>query len=244
MINQLLDKTNSEQEKLEICQVVKFLNLHDENLIIKYKSESPDFIIENDNKIIGLEHVTIRNIEVVSKIGSVRDLIKKSEKYFIENYPDCTTPFKDKHPTCPNMIVNFEFNEDLFSFKKPEVTNLTIQIAKYIAGLIKGVDIEKPHYLSKVSIHPQTKVDFTVLTDINKREILETQTLKKIIEKKEALVKSYREKSGIQEQWLLLVAGLLNRDSYEIKKDFNRVKSDFDKVFLLDDFEGKYQTLK
>lgn len=244
MIDHLVNKSNLEKENLEICQVGKFLVLLDENISIKSKNESPDFIIEKDDKIIGLEHETIRNMETVPNIGSIRTIAKISEKYFIENYPDCLTPFKTKYPTCPKMIVDIRFVDDLFSFKKSEVTNCSIEIAQYIASVIKGTDIEKPKFLSSVSVHPHTRVNFIVHTDINKTQGLNNETLNLFIKKKELKVKRYREQSGISEQWLLLVAGSLNRDSYEIEKGFGEVQSDFDRIYLLDDFKGKYYKLK
>ena len=79
---------------------------------------------------------------------------------------------------------------------------------------------------------------------INKKGLLKDDIVKKFIKKKELKVRSYREKSGIKEQWLLLVAGSLNRDSYEIKKGFDGVRTDFDRIYLLDDFKGKYYKLK
>lgn len=240
MIDHLLNANNLDKENLEICQVGKFLILLDEGITIKAKSESPDFILEKENRIFGLEHETIRNMETVPNIGSIRNLVKTTEDYFIETYPNCLTPFKNKHPNCSKMIVDIRFVDDLFSFKKNEVKSLSIKIAKYIASIIKGNETEKPKFISRVSIHPHTRVDFIVGTDINKTETLQHDTLEIFLKKKEIK----REKSGIKEQWLLLVAGSLNRDSYEIEKGFKNIKSSFDRVYLLDDFNGRYFKLK
>lgn len=65
MVDHLLVNENSDKEKLEICQVGKFLILLDEDISITRKSESPDFIIQIKDKSIGLEHETIRNKKTV-----------------------------------------------------------------------------------------------------------------------------------------------------------------------------------
>jgi hypothetical protein len=183
-------------------------------------------------------------METVPNIGSIRSLIKMSEEYFIKKYPNHLTPFKTKHPKFPMMIVDVRFINDLFSFKKADSTKISIEIAHYIASVIEEIEIEKPQYISNISLHPHTKVNFTVGTDINKTETLQTESLNVFLKKKESKVKSYREKSGVKEQWLLLVAGSLSRDSYEVKKELEKVQSEFDSIYLLDDFNGKHFKLK
>lgn len=244
MIDHLLASENSDKEKLEICHVGKFLILLNEDISIKSKSESPDFIIQVKDKTIGLEHETIRNTKTVGNIGSIKSLIQRVEQYYINTFTDSITPFKEKYPNCPNMIVDIRFIDDLFSFKKQESSKLSIEIANYVHSLINGEETDKPHYINRVSIKPHTQVSFIVRTDINKTEKLEFETLKTFIEKKESKVARYKKISKLKEQWLLLVAGSLNRDSFEIENDFNLDKSGFERVYLLDDFNAKYYRIK
>jgi hypothetical protein len=244
MVDHLLVNENSDKEKLEICQVGKFLILLDEDISITRKSESPDFIIQIKDKSIGLEHETIRNKKTVGNIGSIRSLIKKVEQYYINTFTESTTPFQEKYPNCPNMIVDIRFFDDLFSFKKQESSKLSMDVANYVHSLIKGEETEKPDYINRVSIRPHTKVSFIVNTDINKTEKLEFETLKTFIEKKESKVDRYKKISKLKEQWLLVVAGSLNRDSFEIENEFKLDKSGFDRVYLLDDFNAKHYRIK
>lgn len=244
IIDHLLVSEISDKEKLEIYHVGKFLVLLNEDILIKRKSESPDFIIQVKNKTIGLEHETIRNTKTVRNIGSIRGLIKKVEQYYVNTFAESTTPFKEKYSNCPNMIVDIRFIDDLFSFRKEESSKLSIEIANYVHSLVNGEETDKPHYIDRVSIKPHTQVSFIVRTDINKIEKLEFETLKTFIEKKEPKVERYKEISKLKEQWLLVVAGSLNRDSFEIENDFNLDKSGFERVYLLDDFNAKYYRLK
>lgn len=184
MIDHILTKDNSQKEELEICQVGKFLVLLDESIEIKEKSESPDFIIQMEGKTIGLEHETIRNKTTVENIGSVRNLVKRVEEYFIKTFPNSLAPFIEEYPNCPNMIVDIRFNDDLFSFKKRESLKLSIEIANYIYSFVNGIDTNKPEYIYRVSISPHTKVNFTVRTDINRTEKLEVEVLDYFIERK------------------------------------------------------------
>ncbi|WP_146194118.1 hypothetical protein [Brumimicrobium oceani] len=244
MIDHLLSNKNSDKEKLEISHVGKFLILLNEEISIKSKSESPDFIIQVKDKIIGLEHETIRNTKTVGNVGSIKNLIQRVEKYYINTFTDSLTPFKEKYPNCPNMIVDIRFIDDLFSFKKQESSKLSMEIANYVHSLINGEETDKPHYINRVSIKPHTQVKYILRTNINKTEKLEFETLKFFIDKKESKVARYKRLSKLNEQWLLLVAGSLNRDSFEIENDFNLDTSGFERIYLLDDFNAKYYRIK
>jgi hypothetical protein len=65
-------------EILEVCQIGKFCKINSEIKILeKPKPPDPDFIVEYQSKIIGLEHTRIFTEDVVN-YNKVNSLIKYS----------------------------------------------------------------------------------------------------------------------------------------------------------------------
>ena len=62
--------------------------------------------------------------------------------------------------------------------------------------------------------------------------------------KKERKIAAYKA-SGIEKQWLLIVIGSAGESSYEVEGKIEiELKTDFDKVFILEDFKSKLYELK
>jgi len=68
--------------------------------------------------------------------------------------------------------------------------------------------------------------------------------LEQAIKKKEKKISSYRENSG-NIQWLLIVIGSNGESSYNMNKTIEvDIKTEFDKVYVLEDFNNKLYELK
>jgi len=65
------------------------------------------------------------------------------------------------------------------------------------------------------------------------------------IQKKEAKFNQYREASGLERQWLLLVSGI-GSDSFNIEdvELCEEIESQFEHIYLLEDFEARVTEMK
>lgn len=230
----LVDSTLSDQKKLELCQVGKFLTLFENEFTeIIEQCESPDFIISINNRRIGLEHELILNGKNVKQIQSVKNLFKLAAKVF-----------KDKYPNI-KVLANCRLTIDNFSFKQNDKKIIVDQIVAYIYSLTQNSVNNKPDFLDDVKISKHSGVSFSFNAEISNIELLDNSTLSLAIMKKEALIEKYIANSGIQEQWLFLVIGQVSPDSYEIDElDFKVTDSRFERIYLFEDFKSKKYRLK
>lgn len=68
--------------------------------------------------------------------------------------------------------------------------------------------------------------------------------LKIQLKSKDAKISSYKEK-GITTQWLLLVIGSNGESSFEMNRNLKiEIETEFDKVFILEDFNNRLYELK
>ena len=226
--------TLSDQKKLELCQVGKFLTLfgHQNTEIIE-QCESPDFIISVNDRRIGLEHVSILNGQNVKQIQSIKNIFKLAAKVF-----------KDKYPNI-KILANCWLTKDDFNFRQNDKIIIVNQIVDYIYSLTQNSIINTPDFLDDVRISKHSGVYFSYNADISNIESLDNSTLSKAIMKKEALIEKYIMNSGIKEQWLFLVIGQVSPDSYEIDElDFKITDSRFERIYLFEDFKSKKYRLK
>lgn len=226
--------TLSEQKKLELCQVGKFLTLFkSHNTEIIEQCESPDFIISINNRRIGLEHELILNRQNAKQFQSLKNIFSLAAKDFQNRYPNI------------KVLANCWLTTENFNFKQKDKKIIVKQIVDYIYGLTQNSITNKPDFLDDVRISKHSGVSFSVIGNISNIELLDSSTLSKAIIKKEELIEKYMINSGIQEQWLLLVIGQISPDSYEIDESvFKIAASRFERIYLLMDFKSKKYRLK
>lgn len=227
----LINKYNlPDKEILEVCQIGKFVyKINSEIKILeKPKPPDPDFIVEYQSKIIGLEHTRIFTEDVVN-YNKVNSLIKYSEKLYTSKFPN------------EKLFAQISIVDDKLEYKETEKRNLATEIVEYIYNLSKGINENKPSFISKVkmSIHSQTSFSYH---EKNWQGPYLTQTrLEKEIRKKERKIKNYKSSNTqISEYWLVLFIGSLSSVSYQFDENENyETKTEFDKVFLMTDFDAE-----
>jgi hypothetical protein len=232
----IIEKYNlSDKEILEVCQIGKFAYKMNSEIKILEKPQppDPDFVIEYQSKIIGLEHTRIFTENLIN-YNKANSLIKYSEKLYSSNFPD------DK------LFAQISIVDDKIEYKETEKRNLANKIVKYIHNLSKGINENKPLFISKVKISIHSQLSFSY-NEKNWQGPYLTQTrLEKEIRKKEHKIKNY--KSGnkqISEYWLVLFIGSLSSVSFQFDENENyETETEFDKVFLMTDFDAEIINVK
>lgn len=225
----LNNKTLVKKEILEVCQIGKFVYLIDSNIRIidKPNPPSPDFIIVHDSQLIGLEHTRIISDNANKKL-KVFNLVEYASK-----------TFENKYPNQP-VFASFEFCNDEFEFKQNEKKVLAAQIADVVYRKLSGDYVELPDFLSEIRIQKHSKVSFSFKERNWQPQPLSLAKLELEIRKKEEKIPFYKlSDNELSEIWLVLLIGSLSSTSFEIDQRIKyKIDSEFDRVYLMSDFEG------
>jgi len=217
-----------EKEKLEISHIAKFIIVFDESIKIIEKRESPDFIIEYKGTPIGLEIERLFNLDEVAKIKSKEALFKKAGAVFENKYSGT------------NVLANF-WVIDGYKFTGKEVE----EIADFTYQKIIGANPKNPSYMKEIDVMNHSSVDFNYNEGTYMPMEIPATSLEEAINKKEAKFADYRANTGIDIQWLLLVSSV-GSHSYDFE-DFNLekpIESQYNHIYLLEDFDAKVTPLK
>lgn len=222
------------KQSVELCQVGKFLSLMDAPSTIIERRESPDFIILYDDEIIGLEHESILDEKIAIDFRSVSDLFNDAAKSFSFKYPDT------------KILANIYLNVDRLVFKKHERIALIDKIVDFVSNYINDSDTIKPDFIESLSVSKHSRVSFVYNPGAHYVESLNVERLIIAIEKKESKIVDYIKKSNVQKQWLLLTTGTYGPDSFDYG-DFPfqiDITSDYDRIYLLEDFKSVVWRIK
>ena len=225
----------NQQQSLEICQVGKFVAKLGQDAFIISKCESPDFIISYKGNSYGLEHVSIINNQLSPQFNSLRSLFHDAEEVFKEKYPG------------NNLLANIYLKSNDFSFKKVDADKLKSQISDFIYNkYILKSDVLAPDFIESIHVTPHSRVAFIYNPGAHYVERINAASIIKLIEKKEPKVKEYIKNSGLDKQWLLMMIGTYNPDSYDFgDMPFNlEVISDFERIFIMEDFSSQVIEIK
>jgi hypothetical protein len=113
-------------------------------------------------------------------------------------------------------------------------------INDYIIATFDNIVTEKPGFISEVIHTENPRLELTLGEKYWLAE-LTTEAISKTISKKEAKIDTYKSLKEIKECWLLIVIdGASSDSSFEIKlKRLPTHLTQFDKVFIFDNFKGR-----
>lgn len=237
IINPVINKYNlQDKEKLEVCQIGKFLYLINPELRIEDKPQppNPDFILKVDNKIIGLEHTRIVDPKKSQKFFSISNLFEAAAKEYKKNNPD------------NNICATFRLKNDTLDFGKRDKKELIKIINGFVNDAINGNYQNQPDFIDEIVIMPNTIVSFSYLENNFRGRTLTLLDVQNAISIKETKLEKYYSQSDlINEYWLVLMVGSLNSASFELGENINyKTKSKFDRVYLMSDFSEKILEIK
>lgn len=230
IINPVLDKFHFEKkEVIEICHIGKFLLNIDPNIKIidKPRPPNPDFILNFNGLLIGLEHTRIVDVQKASSYYRIVNLFDIAASDFMTKYPE-------KH-----ICATFKLKNDNLDFKENEKKYYIQLINNFVLAASNGDFSSQPYFIEKIRIMPNSIVSFSYLeNNFTGKELSKEEMQKSIFKKEEKLQKYYSQNDQIQKFWLVLMVGSLSSISFKINDNINyRTDSIFDKVYLMEDFQ-------
>ena len=220
------------QKQLEICQLGKLLVTYFPEFLIEEVREKPDFIISDGEKRIAIEHQTIL------------DPVTKSYQGFYENIFHIAERDLRDESTLPNFLANCYLKDNL-PFTNSDKKMLIQLVKDTVTEYVLNDNLVENQLISKIFKMPHSKKSLNTNFGAYMVKDLDAETLINFIAKKEDKVKSYRQNTGL-EQWLLLVTGGAAEYSFDIEEPIEKldIKSSFDKIYLMADFDNELYEIK
>lgn len=231
LINSHLELLMPEQEKnqqkiLELCHVGKFLMFFDNKIQIDKLFEKPDFILNGEFGKIGLEHQILIDNKPKEREGFFENLFSTAETELRTN-----SDLPNFLVTCyPFSNIDFKINE------KESIVKIIVQVVKEFILTKKLVENPIIESLSMTDHSGKSLiVNFGAwwVKDVTEELII------KAVRKKESKIYVYKENTG-KTQWLLIVIGSTGESSYNLYNPWEmELQTEFDKVFILEDFNNR-----
>ncbi|WP_026753034.1 hypothetical protein [Sediminibacter sp. Hel_I_10] len=231
-ISELLkDRIKNQQKILEICHLGKFLIFFNGDLNISQISEKPDFIL-NDGKIkIGLEHQIIVDFKPKEREGFFKNIFDRAEELLKADN------------TLPNFLANC-YIKPYVNFKINQKEELIETVRVIIKEYVLNNNLPDNPIIDRITHTPHSQKSVSSNLGAWWRKDISAKIVEKAVGKKEKKLVNYR-KTGILEQWLLLVIGSTGESSYDMNKDFEmELKTNFNRVYILEDFYNNLYQLK
>ena len=233
-----LQKSKAPKDKFEeLNDIGKYIKKHNPSLVLKIPENAdqvPDFILEDGDKLIGIEHTRLINQDTQKIIGTLKKIIFNAQKFLLE-----------KSETSNTLInIGFKYEEKIIKDKnlfdnlsQKEIKQIGSNIAEIIIGFQKSTSHILPDYIDKILVQ-ETKFS----TEINLIENYISKNnydalLTKLIERKESKLKRYRYNNGLEEIWLLIInSGIKSSSGFEMPNQTS-IKSNFNKILVMDNFD-------
>lgn len=225
------DKYKNHHKILELCHVAKFLSFFDDKYKIEKLNEGPDFIITSSIDKIGLEHQILVDERMKEKEGIFENIFKHAEKIL------------NKESVKQNFLADIYVNssaEIRINGKNQKIN----EIVELVRSFIKTNTLTKNSIIDEIMIMPHSQISLCPNFGAWYQKDVTPDLLINAISKKEQLIDNYIRKTNLK-QWLLIVIGGLGESSYELENDFDvDIKSQFDKIYLMEDFHYRLYEIK
>ncbi|MBS7787662.1 hypothetical protein KIH23_10165 [Flavobacterium sp. CYK-55] len=219
------------QKILEICHVGKFLLFFNNEIHIDKTTEIPDFILSHNSQKIGLEHQI------------VIDEIAKEKEGFFENIFLRAESDLQNDPEIPNFLANCYLHPNI-EFKLENKNQLIETVKKIVKEYVVNNNFIENELIESISKYPHTLKNIEVNLGAYWVKQIDIESIEKAIRKKESKISNYKKNSG-NIQWLLLVIGSTGNSSFDMDKSLKfEIETEFDKVYILEDFKNKLYELK
>lgn len=214
------------KKQKELCQIGKLLVTYFVDYSIKELRESPDFVISDGIIDIGLEHQIIIEGNTKEKEGFFENLCTR-----VETEIATTTELR-------NFAINLYFNKGIES-QINKKNNIISTLKDIVVEKVKNDRLLPNPYVYNAILMKHNRISVNANFGAYMQKHLGESEILEAIKKKDKLVETYR-LNTVQQQWLVLVVGQVHESSFEVRTDFEmKNQSNFDKVFVYEDFNNQ-----
>jgi len=225
------DYNKNQKKIIELCHLGKFLLFLEPDITIEKLFEEPDFILNYNDKIIGLEHEII-----------IDDKRKKIEGFYENISQKVETKLRKDH-RLPNFLANCYFNEKI-QHSITQKNYLIDYLYEIITEFILTGSLKENEIIEDILLLPHSHKTLAPNFGYWVQKYLTKEHILKAIHKKEKKLNNYRTNCG-NKQWLLLVVGGLGGCSYEMDESLEfKIESEFEHIYILEDFNNRLFQLK
>lgn len=234
LITPFLSESLSKKEVVELCNLGKFILQINDEIKILSKNESPDFLVENNGELVGVEIEAIFNTKFVQDVKSKQRLLENAAIEFRERFPDI------------NLFVNFQFKNN-FIVRQADKKGLIEKIINYIHSFITSGDNHlKPSFVESIYTMKHSRLNFSYDQGAYFVNHIDDKLIEEAIQKKENKYENYVANSKTTHQWLLITIDSGANESYVIDEDksIKHVSSKFKRIYILEDFSNRITKIK
>lgn len=222
-----LEDQKNKKEIIEICHVTKFL-FHFNLLGFVQKREIPDFMVEVDNEVVGIEHTICVN-ELKEKEGYVKNICEKIE---------------EKYDKEVKLLLNVYFKPS-FDPYSVEKTKLRSSIENVILNYSTNQIVVANDYIDKIVAFNHNQLNISPNFGAFKQRWITEDDIRIVIKKKEKRLSDYTSKLIDKKIWLLIVISNTSESSYEVDNlAFPDLNSEFERIYLFEDFKNLVHRIK
>jgi hypothetical protein len=235
-----LKENKSTKDKIEeLHDVGKFIkNYHEklELLVPTSVDQVPDFLVQNNDRTIGIEHTRLIDNQIEKVIGTVRKILRKAKDNILSRNE------------LTNTLINIQPHYDIQILgNKTLSSSLTPSELQRIAKIFENDIINTASDRSKIPAYLNV-LTFTATEHPLELNLMETYStkhsfehlLKSAISKKEAKAVNYKQYSNISELWLLIInSGIKSSASFNLSNidSYSITSCKFARIFLMDNFD-------
>lgn len=225
------EKGKNRQKILELCHVGKFLMFFDNKIQIDQLYEKPDFILNGKFGKVGLEHQILVDNKPKEREGFFENIFSAAESELKND-----TELPNFLINCyPFHLVNFKINE------KKDIIKLIVRVVKEF--ILTEKLVENP-IIERINMTDHSQKSLNVNLGAWWNKDVTDELIINAVRKKEEKLSTYRENCG-KNQWLIIVIGSTGESSYNLDNPFEmNLKTKFDKVYILEDFNNRLFEIK
>lgn len=233
LISPFLSESLNKKEVVELCNLGKFILQISDEIKILSKRESPDFLIDNNGEVIGLELEAIYNNEFVQDVKSKERLLENAAIEFHKRYPNI------------NIFINFQLKDD-FLVRQMDKKDSIEKIINYIHGFVSNNPFQRPDFVESIYSMNHTGLNFSYNQGAYFVNHINDKLIEEAIQKKEIKIDDYVANSKTTHQWLLIIIDSGAVESYMIGEDkpLKKTLSRFERIYILEDFKSQITRIK
>lgn len=232
-IEQAPGKQNAKKRK-ELIDIGHFLYFLNNGTRLIECGERPDFVVELEGKKVGVELTDLTDEELAAQVTILKKIFTQATEILRGT---CSATGLFNISIDPGKI-NFN-GKSIVALTKDERSKLAGQIASYIQHIMVGNHTEIPSYIDGLVTVSHNVLEIVASEPYFAQKYSEDKFVS-VLQKKQKKFEAYRQESGLEQFWLLIVInGVTAESNIDITPEMLPVQHHpvFDRVYLFNFFK-------